>query len=139
MMVISGLDESKFDRNTLVTFNSTDEGFWFAGLGGVTVDDNDVSVESTIGLMDTGTTLLAVPTKDAAAIHAKIPGAKLQSSGHYTIPCNTTTSVALNFGGKSFPINPKDLVFATNGATSGDCISGIAPFDDNKFLVRNFH
>jgi len=135
-ITFGGLDETKFDPTTLVTVNSTGDGFWLAPLGGVSVDGTDVAgIQSTIGLMDTGTTLLVVPTKEGAAIHAQIPGAKLKGSGQYTIPCNTTTSVALKFGGKSFPINPKDLVFASFGATSGDCTSGIGTFDDTKFLV----
>ncbi|KAF7330311.1 Acid protease [Mycena venus] len=135
-VTFGGLDESKFDRSTLVTVNSTGDGFWFAPLGGVSVDGDDVSgIQSTVGLMDTGTTLLVVPTKESAAIHAKIPGAKLQSSGQWSIPCGTNTTVALKFGGKSFPINPKDLVFASFGKTTGDCTSGIGSFDDTKFLV----
>ncbi|KAJ6577361.1 aspartic peptidase domain-containing protein [Mycena capillaripes] len=135
-----GLDDTKFDPKTLVTLDAaadTDgfDAFWFAKMDGVSVDGDDVQVAAQLALMDTGTSLMAVPTKDAAAIHAKIPGAKLKSSGQYSIPCNTTASLALKFGGKSFPINPKDLVFASNGATSGDCTSGISVFADTKFLV----
>ncbi|KAJ7671614.1 acid protease [Mycena polygramma] len=139
-ITFGGLDDTKFDPSTLVTLNSTtdngnDPGFWFAAMDGVSVDGEDVQVASQIGLMDTGTTLLIVPVKDGAAIHAKIPGAQLQQSGQYSIPCNTTASVALKFGGQSFAINPKDLLFASNGRTSGDCTSGISTFDDHKFLV----
>ncbi|KAK7032874.1 acid protease [Favolaschia claudopus] len=131
-----GLDETKFDPSTLVTVNNTGDGFWLAPLGGVSVDGVDVNgIQSSVGLMDTGTTLLAIPTKDADAVHAKIPGAKLQGSGQYSVPCNTTTVVSLKFGGKSFDINPKDLPFAALGKTTGDCTSGIASFDDDKFLV----
>jgi hypothetical protein len=112
--------------------------FWFASLGGVTVDGANVAIGAKLALMDTGTTLLVVPANDAQAIHDKIPGAK-SSNGHYTVPCNTNASVALQFGGKSFPINSKDLTFASNGRTTGDCTSGIGAFgagaDPNQWLV----
>jgi hypothetical protein len=138
-MPISGVDETKFDASTLVQMKNADggNGFWLAPLGGVSVNGGDVRINSTVAILDTGTTLLIAPTSDAAAIHAQIPGAKLQDSGSYTIPCNTAASVALKFGGKSFVINPKDLLFASGGQTSGDCTSGIGAFDDDKFLVGN--
>ncbi|KAJ7454803.1 acid protease [Mycena latifolia] len=129
-VTFGGLDESKFDSSTLVTIKATNDSFWIVALGGASVNGASVSIASTTALMDTGTTLLVVPANDAAAIHAKIPGAKL-TNGHYTVPCNTTASVALEFGGKSFTINPKDLSFASNGRTSGDCTSGIGAFSDS--------
>jgi len=139
-ITFGGLDESKFDSSTLVTLNAQNgQGdFWFASLGGVTVDGANVAIGAKLALMDTGTTLLVVPANDAQAIHDKIPGAK-SSNGHYTVPCNTNASVALQFGGKSFPINSKDLTFASGGRTTGDCTSGIGAFgagaDPNQWLV----
>ncbi|KAJ7739294.1 aspartic peptidase A1 [Mycena olivaceomarginata] len=128
-VTFGGVDETKFDASTLVQMKNAD--------GGNGVNGGDVRINSTVAILDTGTTLLIAPTSDAAAIHAQIPGAKLQDSGSYTIPCNTAASVALKFGGKSFVINPKDLLFASGGQTSGDCTSGIGAFDDDKFLVGN--
>ncbi|KAJ7352443.1 acid protease [Mycena albidolilacea] len=138
-VTFGGVDETKFDASTLVQMKNADggNGFWLAPLGGVSINGGDVRINSTVAILDTGTTLLIAPTPDAAAIHAQIPGAKLQDSGSYTIPCNTAASVALKFGGKSFVINPKDLLFASGGRTSGDCTSGIGAFDDDKFLVGN--
>ncbi|KAJ7220032.1 acid protease [Mycena pura] len=134
-VTFGGVDETKFDPSTAVTIDSTSNGFWLTALGGVSVNGGDVSINSTVALMDTGTSLLIAPAADAAAIHAKIPGAILQDSGSYTIPCDTTASVSLKFGGKQFEINPKDLLFASSGRTTGACTSGIGSFDDTKFLV----
>ncbi|KAJ6468432.1 acid protease [Mycena sanguinolenta] len=136
-ITFGGLDDTKFDPTTLVTMNNTDpNGFWKAPLEGISVNGVDVSgIASTDGLMDTGTTLLVVPANEAAAIHAKIPGAIRQNSGQYTVPCNTNATVALKFGGKSFPINPKDLPFASLGKTSGDCSSGISSSSGSTMVV----
>ncbi|KAJ6570186.1 acid protease [Mycena vulgaris] len=130
-VTFGGLDETKFDRSSLVTIKTTNSDFWIANFSGVTVNGASVAIAGNIALMDTGTTLLVVPANDAAAIHAKIPGAKL-TNGHYTVPCNTDASVAMEFGGKSFPINSKDLPFASNGRTTGDCTSGIGAFSDSS-------
>ncbi|KAJ7183146.1 acid protease [Mycena filopes] len=134
-VTFGGLDPAKFDPSTLVTMNGTDGGFYTIPIDGVSVNGGDLTIETKFALMDTGTTLFVAPAKDAAAIHAKIPGAKQQASGQYSIPCDTTASVALKFGGKDFPINTKDLLFATGGQTTGDCTSGIGSYDNDHFLV----
>ncbi|KAF8195904.1 aspartic peptidase domain-containing protein [Mycena galopus ATCC 62051] len=113
-ITFGGLDASKFDSSTLVTLNATNSNFWETQLGGVTVNGATVGLSGPrIALMDTGTTLLVVPATDVDPIHAKIPGAIKKGTGSWTVPCNTTASVALQFGGKSFPISPKDLPFAS--------------------------
>lgn len=125
----SGLDYTKLDSSTLVTLEAMNDDacFWLTQLGGVSVDDEMVALSgSRTALMDTGTTLLLVPSTDLDGIHAMIPGAKLAGQGTYTVPCNTTASVALEFGGKSFPINPEDLTLVKNGHPTGDCISRIS-------------
>ncbi|KAJ6515904.1 acid protease [Mycena sanguinolenta] len=128
-VTFGGLDDSKFDSSTLVTLNATDDYFWITQLGGVTVNGATVRLSGArTTLMDTGTTLLVVPATDLDPIHAKIPGAVKKSDGSWSVPCNTTASVALEFGGKSFPISSKDLPFASGGQTTGDCTSGIGGF-----------
>lgn len=74
-----------------------------------------------------GTTLIVAPPADVAAVHAAIPGAKSDGQGGFTVPCTTTASVALTFGGRSFAIDPRDIAFlpATNDL-AGDCLSGIS-------------
>lgn len=75
-----------------------------------------------------GTTLIVAPASDADAVHAAIPGAQSDGQGGFTLPCTTTASVALTFGGQSFSIDPRDLAFQPVNANDpqGDCVSGIA-------------
>ncbi|KAJ7842920.1 acid protease [Mycena leptocephala] len=91
----SGLDYTKLDSSTLVTLEAMNDDacFWLTPLGGVSVDGEMVALSgSRTALMDTGTTLLLVPSTDLDGIHAMIPGAKLARQGTYTVPCNTTAS-----------------------------------------------
>lgn len=140
-VTFGGLDETKFDPGTLVTFdNAGSEGFWEGVVDAVTVDGTDIGLQGRNAILDTGTTLIIAPESDAEAIHAAIPGAQSDGNGSFTIPCNTTASVALSFAGQSFEINPKDLNFAPADEEGMDCYSGIASgqiIDDTTWLVRH--
>ena len=86
--------------------------------------------------------MLIAPQGDADAIHAAIPGAAPDRQGGsslllshpsvthsaptgYLIPCNTTAILSLSFGGTSFAIDPRDLIFGKFGSKDL-CASGIA-------------
>ncbi|KAI0077892.1 aspartic peptidase A1 [Panus rudis PR-1116 ss-1] len=127
-ITFGGLDETKFDPNTLVTFDNVNkQGFWEGDMT-VSVDGQDLGLKGRTAILDTGTTLIIAPQADATAVHQQIPGAKSDGQGGFTIPCTTTATVALTFGGQTFEINPQDMLFAPVDPTDlqGDCISGIS-------------
>lgn len=127
-VTFGGLDQTKFDPNSLVTFNNVNtQGFW-EGDTSFSVNGQDLGLQGRTAILDTGTTLIMAPAADAAAVHAKINGAKSDGQGGFTIPCTTTDVVSLNFGGTNFDINPSDLLFSPVDPNnlSGDCISGIS-------------
>ena len=127
-ITFGGLDQSKFDPNTLVTIdNVNQQGFWEAPFT-ASVQGQDLGLKGRTAILDTGTTLMIVPQSDANAVHAMIPGAKSDRQGGFTIPCTTNTVVSLTFGGQAFDINPLDLLFAPLDPNNlqGDCISGIS-------------
>lgn len=128
-VTIGSLDTSKFNQQTLTTVpNVNTEGFWEGAMDAVTVDGQDLGLQGRTAILDTGTTLMIVPPNDAAAIHAQIPGSQSDGQGGFLIPCTTTSSVALTFGGTSFAIDPRDLLFAPVNANdpTGTCQSGIS-------------
>lgn len=128
-VTFGGLDSTKFDANSLVTFaNVNTQGFWEGAMAAVTVNGQDLGLQGRTAILDTGTTLIIAPPSDAAAVHAAIPGAQSDGQGGFTIPCTTTASVALTFGGQSFAIDTRDLLFAPVNANdlTGDCVSGIS-------------
>lgn len=127
-ITFGGLDTTKFDAKTLVTFDNVNtQGFWEGDVS-FSVGGQDLGLKGRTAILDTGTTLIIAPAADAAAVHAKIAGAQSDGQGGFTIPCTTTAVVSMNFGGTNFDINPTDLLFAPvdpNNLT-GDCISGIS-------------
>ncbi|KAF8222084.1 aspartic peptidase A1 [Tricholoma matsutake] len=128
-VTFGGLDNTKFDAQTLVTLlNVNPNGFWEAAVDGVSVSGKNLGLAGRTAIFDTGTTLIIAPQVDANAIHQAIPGAKSDGQGGFTVPCNTNASLAMTFGGKVFAIDPRDLAVQPlnpNNPT-GDCVSGIA-------------
>jgi len=128
-VTFGGLDQSKFDINTLVSFpNVNQQGFWEGNMSSVTVNGNDAGLQGRTAILDTGTTLIIAPSQDAAAVHKLIKGAKSDGQGGFTIPCTTTDSVALTFGNTPFAIDARDLAQSPIDPQNptGDCTSGIS-------------
>jgi len=126
-ITFGGLDQSKFDPKTLVSFRNINElGFWEGGFT-VSINDEDLGLQGRSAILDTGTTLIIAPGTDAEVLHSKIPGAKSDGQGGFVIPCSNTAVVSLTFGGQKFDINPIDLLFAPVDMNDlkGDCLSGI--------------
>ncbi|KZT59158.1 acid protease [Calocera cornea HHB12733] len=128
-VTFGALDPAKFQADTLVTLKNVNaDGFWEADLDAVTVNGASAGLSGRTAILDTGTTLILAPASDAAAVHALIPGAKSDGQGGFTIPCTTSASVALSFGGTAFTIDPRDILFAPVDPddVTGDCVSGIS-------------
>ena len=127
-ITFGGLDDTHFDGDSLVTLdNVSEEGFWEANIGALSVDGVNMKLEARTAILDTGTTVILAPSEDAKKIHAAIEGAKSDGHGGFTVPCMTTASVALTFGNTLFAIDPRDLAIEPVDADdpTGDCVSGI--------------
>jgi hypothetical protein len=64
--------------------------------------------------IDTGTTLIGVPSAVAQAIYAQIPNSQAMTAasgyaGYYQYPCSQNVNVTLQFGGLSYSINNADF------------------------------
>ncbi|GBE88244.1 acid protease [Sparassis latifolia] len=128
-VTFGGLDTTKFNASTLVTFaNVNAEGFWEGNMTTVTSNGQDLGLTGRTAILDTGTTLIIAPEADATAVHQTIPGAQSDGQGGFTIPCTSNTTIALSFGGESFAINPVDLLFTPVDVNNlqGNCVSGIS-------------
>jgi hypothetical protein len=141
-ITFGALDTTKFDSTTLITVpNVNQQGFWEASLDDAAVGNQSLGLTGRTAILDTGTTLMVIPTADAVAIHQQVPGATFDGTSTFTVPCNTNAAVSLSFGGSSFDIDPRDLAFTPvngNDFNSGDCISGISAGDiggANQWLV----
>ncbi|KAF8169784.1 aspartic peptidase domain-containing protein [Pholiota molesta] len=112
--------------------------FWTLPLASVSVNGKKVSIGSagSMAAIDTGTSLIAGPIADVTAIWATIPGSGPSESGagFFNFPCATTVQVSISFGGKSWPINPADMIAGTEPTDFSKCIGSI--FAVNILLIR---
>ncbi|KAK4700050.1 hypothetical protein P7C70_g6204, partial [Phenoliferia sp. Uapishka_3] len=124
----------------------TSQTYWQVAAGKAVV--NGKSVGTGFGAaIDTGTTLIYVPTAVATAIYAAIPGSSAdtvdssQGGGtFYYYPCSFAGTIALTFAGinGSFGINLADFNIG-EGSTPSQCVGGIVGMDFNDANVFNFN
>ncbi|GJE84392.1 A1 family peptidase [Phanerochaete sordida] len=61
-------------------------------------------------LLDSGTSYTYAPPDVCNAIYGSVPGAKYDNAlGQWTVPCDAEIDIALQFGGKVYPIHPLDV------------------------------
>jgi hypothetical protein len=148
----SGLDESKFDPTTKVTLdnfvNQSDPGqlgLWIANMDGVSVNDQDLDFQGRTAIFDTGTNIILGPEDDLVKLHNQIEGAVRVAPDDpgFKIPCNTSASVTMSFGGQSLLIKTRDLLLGPTVLPpiidSDLCFSGLQISNDdnhpNQWLV----
>jgi cathepsin D len=118
-------------------------GLWEAKLEAITVNGVKLAgFRGRTGVMDTAAQAIFMSKNDAAAIHVKIPGAKIDDEGFFTVPCLSTTRLEFTFKDKltyqdtTFAIDPRDLVHfpLDPNDPSGDCHSAIYGHDTHSQL-----
>jgi len=102
-------------------WNTPSKGFFYNG---------GTSSGAFSAVIDTGTTLIYIPTSYAKALYAKIPGAKSASStvgaGFYSYPCSTSLApITLEFGTTQYAVNPADFNLGAVSSGSSQCVGGI--------------
>ncbi|KAI9440395.1 acid protease [Lactarius indigo] len=111
----------------------TKQGYWQTILTDVTVNECPVLLSDINVIIDTGTTLIIGNKKDVEAIYAKIPGYRPGpesdlDEGFFTIPCNFSTVVSFEFGGKRFPVSPSTFNMGSISEGSDTCVGGLIYF-----------
>ena len=119
-------------------------------IAGITVNGQTVTLPSgNLAAIDTGTTLIGGPSAAVSAIYAQIPGSQQlpdNLAGFYgfrmflsllvnsdietlrygfSLACDTTISVTIAFGGKSWPIDAQDMNLGRVSTTPDICAGSI--------------
>ncbi|CAH7688937.1 aspartic peptidase A1 [Phakopsora pachyrhizi] len=115
--------KGQFTTLNVLAMTGKPAAFWDVAFGGASVNGKSVTLTSTIATIDTGTSIIGVPMVDAKSIYANIPGAISQGGGQFAFPCTALPMVSMNFGGKTFAINPLDMSIGKD--KQGNCIGGI--------------
>jgi len=103
--------------------------YWEVELEKVVFGDDELELESTGAAIDTGTSLIVVPTDIAEMLNTQI-GAKKSWNGQYQIDCNKVPSLpqlSFYFGGKPYALEGTDYTLNVQGT----CISAFTGMDLN--------
>jgi len=101
--------------------------YWEVDLDAITFGDATAELDNTGVILDTGTSLIALPTTLAELLNKEI-GAKKGYNGQYTIECDKRDSLpdaSFTLSGYNFTITPYDYILEVQGS----CISSFMGMD----------
>ncbi|KAK4684688.1 hypothetical protein P7C73_g5480, partial [Tremellales sp. Uapishka_1] len=118
--------------------------YWSVSMTGFSANGNKQNALNTtlIGAIDTGTTLIYVPTAVADAFYGQIPGAQRADqfgAGFYTFPCKTAATLSISLNAKPFAISMADFNLGRTASGSASCVGGVLAvgdgFPDNLAII----
>lgn len=124
-----GYDESLFSGK-LTWLPVRRKAYWEVKFEGIGLGDEYAELAETGAAIDTGTSLITLPSSLAEIINAKI-GATKSWSGQYQVECDSRDKLpdlTLNLGGTNFTLSAYDYTLEV----SGSCISAFTPMDFPK-------
>jgi len=101
--------------------------YWEVDFDAITLGENTAELEDTGVILDTGTSLIALPSTMAELLNKEI-GAKKGFTGQYTVECDKRDSLpdlTFTLAGHNFTIGPYDYVLEVQGS----CISSFMGMD----------
>lgn len=125
-IVFGGIDDAHYSGK--ITYAPVRrKGYWEVELESVKFGDETLELEDTGAAIDTGTSLIALPTDIAEIINKEI-GATKSWNGQYTVDCAKIPSLpdlTFTFAGQKYPITASDYILNVQGS----CISSFTGFD----------
>jgi len=126
--VFGGIDDSAYTGDiTYVPVRR--KAYWEVELTKVAFGDDELELENTGAAIDTGTSLIALPTDIADMLNTQI-GATKSWNGQYTVDCAKVPDLpdlTFTFGGKPYPLKGSDYILNVQGT----CMSAFTGMDIN--------
>ncbi|KAI0723305.1 endopeptidase [Earliella scabrosa] len=126
--IFGGIDDSAY-TGKLDYVPVRRKAYWEVELEKVSLGDDELELENTGAAIDTGTSLIALPTDMAEMLNTQI-GAKKSWNGQYTVDCARVPSLpelTLTFNGKPYVLKGTDYVLEVQGT----CMSSFTGMDIN--------
>ncbi|KAL4795528.1 aspartic peptidase domain-containing protein [Aspergillus venezuelensis] len=121
-----GIDKDHYEGE-LIKIPLRRKAYWEVDLDAIALGDDVADLEDTGVILDTGTSLIALPSNLAEMINAQI-GAKKGFTGQYSIECDKRDSLpdlTFTLAGHNFTIGPYDYTLDVQGS----CISAFMGMD----------
>ncbi|KAI5290331.1 Vacuolar protease A [Ascosphaera aggregata] len=121
-----GIDKSHF-KGDLIKLPVRRKAYWEVELDSISLGSESAELENTGAILDTGTSLIALPSTLASLLNKEI-GAKKSWNGQYTIECEKRDSLpdlTFTLTGYNFTISPYDYILEVQGS----CMSSFMGMD----------
>ncbi|KIJ56663.1 hypothetical protein M422DRAFT_22812 [Sphaerobolus stellatus SS14] len=125
-VVFGGIDKSHY-TGEISYVPVRQKAYWEVELQKVKFDGEELELENTGAAIDTGTSLIVLPTDIAEMINNAI-GAEKGWTGQYTVPCENVPNLpdlGFQFGGKYYNLKASDYILNAQGT----CISSFTGLD----------
>ena len=124
--VFGGINEAHY-TGKLTEIPLRRKAYWEVDLDAITFGDSTAELDNTGVILDTGTSLIALPSTMAELLNKEI-GAKKGYNGQYTVECDKRDSLpdmAFTLSGYNFSITAYDYILEVQGS----CISSFMGMD----------
>jgi len=121
-----GIDKNHY-TGKMVKIPLRRKAYWEVSLDAITFGKETAELDSTGVILDTGTSLIALPVTIAELLNKEI-GAKKGFNGQYTVECDKRDSLpdmSFTLSGYNFTIGPTDYILEVQGS----CISSFMGMD----------
>ncbi|KAG8897092.1 Type I transmembrane sorting receptor [Tulasnella sp. 403] len=112
--------------------------YWNIPSGGFSYNGGSSS-GSFSAVIDSGTTLIYIPSAAAKKLYSQIPGAAAApdvGQGFYTYPCDAKLApITIKFGSTQYAVNPADFNLGAASQGSSKCVGGIVGEDVGNGLA----
>ncbi|KAI0023380.1 Asp-domain-containing protein [Xylariomycetidae sp. FL0641] len=125
-VVFGGVDEDHYSGK-ITEIPLRRKAYWEVDLDSISFGKETADLENTGVILDTGTSLIALPTDLAELLNKEI-GAKKSFNGQYTVECDVRDSlpdITFTLSGYDFAISPYDYILEVQGS----CISTFMGMD----------
>ncbi|KAF9510842.1 hypothetical protein BS47DRAFT_1373240 [Hydnum rufescens UP504] len=125
-VVFGGIDPTHYTGD-IEYFPVSKKGYWEIQLQRVALGNVTLDLKNAGAAVDTGTSLIMVPTSYAEALNAQI-GAQANWNGQYAVDCDTVSTlpdVVFTFNDKPYPLSGSDYILSVQDS----CISAFSPMD----------
>lgn len=126
LFTIGGVDETKY-KGKITWLPVRRKAYWEVSFDGIGLGDEYADLKNHGAAIDTGTSLIALPSQLAELLNAQI-GAEKSWNGQYTLDCakrDSLPDLTFTFNGHNFTISAYDYTLEV----SGSCISAFTGMD----------
>lgn len=129
-------DSTRFNGDLVyMAVDAGASGNWAIPMDNVGFGSTQSGLTGRLAYLDTGTSFIFCPPKDAIAFHALIDGVKSDDNVTFHVPCTSADSINFTFGGTTFAVSTKDWIGPEVNGVCTSNVYGRSVVGDTNWLI----